>query len=189
MKEKTDDKPKWNKDTPFRTTKCFGAWTPKKNGAHYNGAFPAGFLKWIKKMGWWGVKRCHLCAGMIEDPGSVRVDIKPETEPTIIADARDTKLEDNTFDFVTIDPPYSRDLADKLYGTAKHFTGIDGFAKEAVRICKPGGLILTLSYQIPRRLKDCDFIAVCGIYTIPSVSYMRCLTVSKKKARALERGE
>lgn len=42
------------------------------------------------------------------------------------------------------------------------------------------GLVVTLSYQVPKRIKNAEFIAVCGIYTIPSVSYMRCLTVSKK---------
>ena len=165
----------------FRTTKCFGAWSWTKDGEHYNGAFPNGFLKWIKELGYLGEKRVYLCAGMIEDKDAVTVDIRPETTPTLCEDARHTSLKDNSFDWVMIDPPYSKELADKLYKTSEVFSSINVFAKEGARICKEGGLIITLSYEVPKRLPDCDFIAVCGIYTLPSVSYMRCLTISKKR--------
>lgn len=163
-----------------RGTKCFGAWARRKGGKHYNGEFPNGFLKWLKEQGWHYGKVCHLCSGTVEDEGSFRVDIKPEVNPDLVADASKTGLPENKFDVVIIDPPYSAELAEKLYDTKKYFTGIDGFTKEASRICKPSGLVITLSYQVPKRVKGCDFIAVWGIYTIPSVSYMRCLTVSKK---------
>lgn len=62
----------------------------------------------------------------------------------------------------------------------KYYSRIDVFAKEAARIVRPGGLIVTLSYEIPRRIPGCDFIAACGIYQAIQVSHMRCLTVSKK---------
>ena len=176
-KTKIEIKEKWDKDKVFRTTKCFGAWG---NRVHYNGSFPNGLLKWIQKMGWWGEKRCHLCAGKVEDKNTIRVDIKPECSPTHCEDARHTSLPDEEFDWVMIDPPYSLELAKKLYGTEKFYAGINAFTKEAIRICRKGGLIITLSYEIPKRLQGCNFIAVCGIYQIPSVSHMRCLTVSKK---------
>ncbi len=168
---------KWNPESIFRTTKCFGCFTGKNS---YNGKFPNGFLKWIKEKGWWGQERVHLCSGKVEDPDSIKIDIKPEVNPTFIEDARNTSLKDNSADWVMIDPPYSKELAKKLYNTEKHFAGINAFTKEAVRICKPNGLVLTLSYEIPKRLRGCEFIAVCGIYTIPFTSYMRCFTVSKK---------
>ncbi len=164
----------------FRTTKCFGAWARTKDGKHYNGAFPAGFLNWLKVMGWHYGKVCHICSGTVEDEGSFRVDIKPEVKPDLVANGRNTGLPDNKFDVVIVDPPYSKELAKKLYDTEEHFVGIDGFTKEAARITKKGGLIITLSYQVPKRIKNAEFIAVCGIYTIPSVAYMRCLTVSRK---------
>lgn len=169
-----------------RGTKCFGAWARTSNGKHYNGAFPNGFLKWVKNQGWHYGDVCHLCSGTVEDKGSFRVDINPEVIPNLISDATNTGLPDNKFDVVIIDPPYSAELADKLYGTKKYFHGIDVFTREAGRICKHGGLIITLSYQIPKRIKNCDFMAVWGIYTIPSVSYMRCFTVSKKMERINE---
>ena len=166
---------KWDKNAVFRTTRCF---SPSNNG--YVGGFPLGFLKYIKEHEWWGKKRAHLCSGGIDDPQAVRVDIKPETNPTHCEDAGNTSLPDNEFDCVIIDPPYSRDLAKELYGTEKHFHGIDYFTKEASRICKSGGLIITLSYQVPRRIPNCNFIAVVGVYQAIQVANMRCLTVSRK---------
>jgi hypothetical protein len=116
---------------------------------------------------------------MVEDEGSFRVDIRPETHPDLITDACQTGLPGERFDVVVIDPPYSRELS-KNYGTEKYYRGINGFTKEAARICKKGGLVITLSYEIPKRIPGCEFVAVWGIYTVPSCSYMRCLTVSRK---------
>lgn len=164
----------------YRTTKCFGAWSKNKDGTHYDGAYPNGFMNWIKKMGWHEGKICHLCSGPIEDPGSFRVDIKPEVKPDLVADARKTGLKAKSFDVVMIDPPYSRELAEKLYDTEKYYSSINMFTKEAARICKIGGLVITLSYEIPKRVHNSEFIAVCGIYTTPPIGYMRCLTVSKR---------
>lgn len=162
----------------YRTTKCFGA----KGKNKYRGSFPAGFLKWLREMGWLvGEKRCYLCAGMVDDEQAIRVDIKKECNPTHLEDARKTSFPDGSFDVVILDPPYTKELAKALYGTEEYYSGINVFTKEASRICKVGGTIITLSYEIPKRLKGCDFIAVCGIYQIPAVSYMRCLTISIKK--------
>ena len=167
---------KFDNSKIYRTTKCFGA----KGQNKYLGAFPSGFMNWIKKMGWFGEKRCYLCSGKVDDSKAIRVDIKKECNPTHLEDARKTSLPDNSFDVVIIDPPYSLKLSEELYGTEKYYSGINTFTKEAVRICKLNGLIITLSYEIPKRLRGCDFIAVCGIYQIPAMSYMRCLTVSRK---------
>ncbi|MCX5699604.1 MAG: hypothetical protein NTX01_07895 [Candidatus Omnitrophica bacterium] len=160
----------------FRTTKCFGV-----NGqGKCKGAFPKGFLSWIQNQGWWAEKRIYLCGGMVDDRGGQTVDIRPEVNPTYIEDARKTSLSNESFDWVMIDPPYTKDLAKELYGTEKFYGGINAFTKEAERVCKKGGYILTLSYEIPKRIKNCDFIAVCGIYTVPFTGYMRCFTVSRK---------
>ncbi len=161
----------------YRTTKCFGV-----NGQGLcKGSFPKGFLDWIRKQGWYGDKRCYLCAGKVKDDSAIKVDIRPEVNPTLCEDATDTSLKSNSFDWVMIDPPYTRILAKNYYDTEKHYHGINAFTKEAERICKPNGLILTLSYEIPKRIKGCDFVAVVGVYTVPFTGYMRCFTVSKKK--------
>lgn len=162
----------------YRTTKCFGV-----NGkAKIKGAFPKGFMKWIESMGWTGEERCYLCAGLVEDTVACRVDIREDTKPTVLADAVDTKIPDGSFDWIIIDPPYTKLLAREFYGTETFYHGINAFTREAERLCKPNGLILTLSYEIPKRIKNCDFIAVVGVYTVPFTGYMRCFTVSRKHA-------
>lgn len=161
----------------YRTTKCFGV-----NGQGLcKGSFPKGFLKWINEMGWNGLHRCYLCSGMVDDKEAFKVDVRPEVKPDLLCDASNTKLPDESYDWIMIDPPYTKDLARDYYGTDKNYHGINAFTKEAERLCKVGGLILTLSYEIPKRIKNCDFIAVVGVYTVPFTGYMRCFTVSKKK--------
>ncbi|MFA5377603.1 MAG: hypothetical protein WC455_17765 [Dehalococcoidia bacterium] len=166
-----------------RGTKCLGAYSRSHRCL---GGFPNGFLSWIKKQGWWRENRCYLCAGAVQDEQAIRVDVRQEMNPTFLEDARATSIPDESVDWVMIDPPYTRELAKSLYGTEDHYGGINSFTKEAARICRPGGLILTLSYEIPKRIPGCDFIAVWGIYQVPAVSYMRCLTVS---ARAVKEGK
>lgn len=163
----------------YRTTRCFSASTARNPNCL--GQFPNGFLKWCREMGWWGEKRCYLCAGAVADQDATTVDVRPQVSPTLLEDARKTSLPDESFDWVMLDPPYSRDLARDLYDTEDSYAGINAFTKEASRIAKSGGLILTLTYEIPKRLPGCDFIAVCGVYSIPATSYMRCFTVSRKR--------
>lgn len=172
----------WKKEDVFRTTKCF---SPSTNG--YPGGFPKGFLKWIQEHGWWGKHRCYLCAGAVNDLEAVRVDVRPEVKPTHCEDARHTSLPDDEFDCVIVDPPYSRDLAQKLYGTEDVYSSVNMFAKEAGRICAPGGLVITLTYEVPRRVKDCDLEACCGVYQAINVAHMRCLAVWRKKGTATEK--
>ncbi len=166
----------WKPEQISRGTKCLSSF----HGSECPGAFPRGFMKWIREMGWLKSNRCYLCAGMIKDPGAFKVDIRPEVEPDLVADATNTGLEPNRFDCVIIDPPYSRELAQKLYKTGEHYHSINEFAKEGARICKPDGHVITLSYEVPRRIKGGDFIAVWGVYIVPTTSYMRCLAVWKK---------
>lgn len=170
----------------------------------YPGSYPVGFLNWVRSQGWWGENRCHLCAGNVQDDDSVRVDIQKEiaeekrqtwgkrtgqgasrrvtkTNATLIADARDTGLPAESFDWVGIDPPYSRHLAETLYGTEDVYSGMAAFVKEAWRLVKPGGMIMTFAYEPPPRPGvDAELIACWGIYQIPNVRNMTCLQVWKK---------
>jgi len=170
------DKLQWKKEDVFRTTKCF---SPMTNG--YAGGFPVGFLKYLKENDWWGKKRVYLCSGKVDDKEAIRVDIKEECNPTHLEDARNTSLKDNISDCIIIDPPYSKELAKSMYGTEKYWSWINSFTKEALRLCKEGGLIITFSYEVPKRIKDCDLVACIGVYQAMSVAYMRCLTVWRKR--------
>jgi len=156
-------------------TKCLG---PQTNG--YPGGFPIGFLPWLREHGWWGQKRCYLCCGAVKDGDAVRVDVKEEVNPTLLEDASHTSLDDNTFDCVIIDPPYSEDLADSLYGTKDDYHGINAFLKEGARIAKPGGLVITLSYEVPKVPPKCNLIAMWGVYQLFNNSKIRACSVWRK---------
>jgi hypothetical protein len=145
----------------------------------YPGGFPTGFLKWVRGK-WWGEERCYLCSGQVNDEYATRVDLNPDVNPTHLEDARNTSLPDESFDWVMIDPPYSEELAESLYGLGKFFSSINKFTKEAERICRPQGLILTLSYEVPKRVKNCDLIACVGVYQNMPVAHMRCFTAWEK---------
>ena len=185
-----------------RGTKCFTA----RSASGYPGSYPIGFLEWVREMGWWGDQRIHLCAGAVGliDPDSDRVDIQEEideeirekwgkrtgqgatrrrtkTTANIIADARDTGLQSESYDWVGIDPPYSEHLADSLYGTKEVYSGIDAFAKEGWRLLRPGGYLMTFAY-LPSATPapNAELVACWGIYQIPNVRNLTCLNVWKK---------
>jgi hypothetical protein len=160
-----------------RGTKPFGAGT---NG--FGGGFPRQFLPWVRKKGWLGESEnvCWLCSGGVIEPG-FKVDIRPETKPDLVCDAAATALPPNKFDYTVIDPPYSRELAKKLYGTEDSYHTISLFISEAVRITRPGGNIITLSYETPGIPAGCDLIAVWGVYQVPLRNFMRCFCVLRKR--------
>lgn len=160
-----------------RGTKPFGAGT---NG--FGGGFPRQFLPWVRKMGWLTESNnvCWLCSGGVKEAG-FKVDIRAETKPDLVSDATKTNLPPNKFDYTVIDPPYSRELAKKLYGTEDFYSSINVFLDEAVRITAPGGNIITLSYECPKIPEGCDLLAVWGVYQIPLLSFMRCFCVFRKR--------
>lgn len=111
----------------------FGAMEP-------NGGFPAGFLDFAyEKMGVTDPDRVlHLCAGTLRR--GVRVDLRPETSPTYLCDARHTPFSPNSFDWVLSDPPpfpaYTRDV----YGLdASEHPLADEILLEARRVLRKGG--------------------------------------------------
>ena len=180
-------------------TKAFTA----ESESGYPGSFPKGFLRWVREQGWWGEKRIYLCAGGVIDDAADKVDIQKEidlsklsgrkgkhptlrrtrivkTTANIIADARDTGLAASSYDWVMIDPPYDATLAKNLYGTEEVFSGINAFIKEGLRLCKPGGYVLSFTYAIPRYVEGAEIVGVWGIYQIPAVRHMTALFVYKK---------
>lgn len=164
-----------------RTTQFFPCWTQTELAEINSGALPSGFEWWLKQNGWWSQgARAYLCAGRVKDKDAVRVDTNPDAKPTHCEDARKTSLPDESFDLVIVDPPSSPQRARAAYGDEKLFGSINDFAREAARITKPGGLIVTLSPDVPRRLYGCRFVAITGVYCMPLASRMRCCAVFQK---------
>ena len=181
----------WDHTQVSRGTKCF---SPANNG--YPGGYPVGYLDWVRSMGWWGDKRLHVPCGHVDDEDSVRIDVKSKgTNATHIFDARNIDnwkvLGNITFNCIMIDPPYSKELAAKLYDTEEYYSGVNSFIKPAVQYLEDGGYLITLTYEVPKRPEGCNLIAHWGLYQNVAVSHMRCFTVWQKegirKAQGLKR--
>ena len=127
------------------------------------GGYPKGFLEWA-----FSIMRCddpskvlHLCSGSVLS--GVRVDIRPERKPDIVADCRAVPLPDASFDFILADPPYSEEYARNLYGTADHYPLPGQIVKEAERLLRPDGLFGILHFQVPFPTKGMKMVGVYGI--------------------------
>jgi SAM-dependent methyltransferase len=126
-----------------------------------------------------------MFSGTFKDKEGTTIDIKPEVRPDVVADCEQLPFADHSFDFVCLDPPYSKLEARELYDL--DYCNIPQVVNEAARVCKPGGLVLMLHRLIPwsgpwenvhkKRLVP---IAVVGVYTIAGYTNIRCLSVWRK---------
>ena len=127
------------------------------------GGYPKGFLEWAYEI--MGVHDpsivLHLCSGSVIT--GVRVDIRPETSPDIVADCRRIPLKDKSFQFVLADPPYSQEYATNLYGTGDTYPKPFEICREACRLLKVGGKFGLLHFQVPMFRKPLKLLGVYGI--------------------------
>lgn len=127
------------------------------------GGYPKGFLEWAYSL--MGVddpgRVLHLCSGSVKT--GVRVDIRPEKNPDIVADCTNVPLPDESFDFILADPPYSKEWAKNLYGTDENYPLPGRITKEACRLLKPGGMFGLLHFQVPVWRKPLKLVQVYGI--------------------------
>lgn len=153
-------------------------------GVGYPGAFPLGFVNHVRRK-WWGKKRCWLFSGSFKDDGQTTVDIKPELGPSVVANCEKLPFEDNSFDFVCADPPYSEKEARELYDL--DYCNIVKVIDEAARITKEGGVFLFFHRLVPqvhpqfKHFRDMELIGVVGVFTIAGMTNMRALTVWRKR--------
>ncbi len=118
---------------------------PRRN--RYQGGFPLHFEKKLVELLKPSVPILHPFGGMAEH--GLRVDIKPEVEPDIIADAHHLPFKDNAFGMVVCDPPYNSDYSSKLYNTKP--VKYSHYIPEAVRVCKPGGFVVSYHWALTPR--------------------------------------
>lgn len=156
-----------------------------KDAEHYGdfpdgGGYPKSFLK--HAFATLGVDDpssvLHLCSGSMKS--GVRVDIRPEVSPDIIADCRSVPLPDGSFDAIMCDPPYSEEYAHNLYGTGDSYPKPGQILKEACRLLRPGGRVGLLHFVVPMYRKPLKMIGVWGITT--GLGYnIRAWTVLEKQ--------
>ena len=123
----------------------------------------------------------HLCSGSTER--GVRVDVRREMRPTVIADARYAPFKDESFDAILIDPPYSKEYASNLYGTEASYPSPNSLMREAARLLRPGGRVGFLHFQVPMLNRTgLNLIGVWGITTGTGYA-IRAFTVAERTAQ------
>jgi len=124
---------------------------PRPRKDHYPGGFPQHFESMLFRLLQIqpGSKILHPFGGMAEY--GIRIDLKSEVRPDVIANAESLPFRDNTFDLVICDPPYNGELSKTLYdGPAPRITR---YGPEAVRVTKEFGFICLYHWYMMPRLK------------------------------------
>lgn len=126
----------------------------------YKGAYPLNFENMFKKfLG--HDEYLHVFSGKAES--GLRIDLKIENKPDIVADAHHLPFKDNTFKAVLADPPYSNDYAKELYQTPN--LSIKKYCKEFVRVVMEGGIIAIYHLMMVPRPTDTTYKGVIAIIT------------------------
>lgn len=124
------------------------AWVlPRPRRDCYVGSFPLHFEKKLHRLLGEPEKVLHPFGGLSEI--GEFVDLNETTAPTYVGDAHDLtnlrtregephSIEDDTYDLVILDPPYSDEECETLYAIDTPLRW-NTFVGEAVRVCKPGG--------------------------------------------------
>jgi hypothetical protein len=105
----------------------------------------------------------HLFSGSMRR--GLRIDIRHEMRPSIVADARALPFADESQMWIMADPPYSREYARNLYGTEQVYPTPGSVLKEASRVLMPGGRLGFLHFQVPMSRKPLKLVSVWGITT------------------------
>jgi SAM-dependent methyltransferase len=126
------------------------------------GMYPASFIP--RMLPWLKCPRSeilHVCSGGLPPGEGIRVDVRPEAKPDLVADGRDLPFEDGVVAGVMIDPPYSEHYARELYGT--DYPRPAHLLKEAVRVVRPNGRIVFVHYIVPNPPDGAVFVRCFGL--------------------------
>lgn len=121
------------------------------------GQYPRGFIE--KMLPWMGCQRhqiLHLCSGCLPKGEGIRVDIRAAARPDILADVTQLPLADNSVAAAMADPPYSPAYAKSLYGVK--YPRPNAILAEAVRVVRPGGMIVFVHYITPAPPPGAEFV-------------------------------
>lgn len=149
------------------------------------GMYPAAFI--AKILPWLRCDRAevlHVCSGGLPKGEGIRVDIRAEAQPDIVADGRELPLADSSIAAVLIDPPYSEHYAKELYGT--EYPRPSHLLREAVRVARPCGRIGFVHYIVPNPPDGAVFVRAFGLsmgFGFP----MRAVTIFEKEQASLVR--
>ena len=153
------------------------AWVlPRPRPDCYVGSFPQHFEKKLWRALGEPEKILQPFGGLCELGDCV--DLNPTTTPTWVGDAHDLHwIENCTYDWVLLDPPYSDEESEILYGTPPLQYG--RFVKEAVRVTKVGGLVSIYLDKQPPRPDRCKLVHRVVVLTRTWHKARICFTFEK----------
>lgn len=128
------------------------------------GQYPSSFIG--KILPWLNCQRnqiVHVCSGCLPRGEGIRVDIRPEAKPDILADGRALPFADGSIAAVLADPPYHPHYARELYGV--EYPRPSHLLREAARVVRPGGRIGFVHYITPKAPAGTTFIKAFGLST------------------------
>lgn len=124
----------------------------------------------------------HVCSGSLPPGEGIRVDLREAAKPDILADGRALPLSDGSVAAVMIDPPYTPQYAQDLYGV--EYPRPSHLLAEASRVVRPCGRIAFVHYLVPMPPPGCRLVRVFGLSTGFGF-YMRAVTVFEREQDGL----
>jgi len=112
------------------------------------GMYPAAFIG--KILPWLKCDRhrlVHVCSGGLPRGEGIRVDLRPEACPDVLADGRALPFRTGSVEALLLDPPYTEHYARDLYGVK--YPRPAHLLREAARVVKPCGRIGFVHYITP----------------------------------------
>lgn len=128
----------------------------------------------------------HVCSGSLPPGEGIRVDIRPEAQPDILADGRALPLADGSQAAVMIDPPYTEHYAKHLYQV--DYPRPSHLLREAARVVKPSGRIVFVHYITPKPAPGTRFVKAFGLSTGFDMP-IRAVTVFERDPAEPDQGE
>lgn len=128
------------------------------------GQYPAGLIaKLLPSLRCERHEILHVCSGALKRGEGIRVDIRPEAQPDILADGRHLPLADGSVKAAMLDPPYCEEYAKSLYGV--EYPRPSDLLAEAARVVRPGGRIAFVHYIVPRPPAGTRLVWIRGMST------------------------
>ncbi len=153
-------------------------WTlPRPPRSKYKGGFPLYFEQNLYQYLGYPADVLHPFGGRAEI--GVRCDLDATLEPDYVCDAHELPFEDEAFDCVVLDPPYSDEEARQLYGTPPLRPG--AYTKEAVRVLRRGGWLVVYGDREPRRPTYCNHHSRILVVLRPGHRPRVCMVFQKRK--------
>lgn len=128
------------------------------------GQYPAALIPKVKP--WLRCRRSevlHVCSGSLKPREGIRVDVRTAACPDVLADGRALPFADGSMAAVMLDPPYTVQYAQDLYGV--DYPRPSHLLREAARVVKPCGRVAFVHYLVPMPPPNCSLVRVLGLST------------------------